>query len=69
MNLKDHVEVARIENTRWALSEAAEIECRLNDAVGSDNVDWWIKEYYEAQCSYRIFTVPKELEDKARKYL
>jgi hypothetical protein len=69
MNLPGHVEVARVENTRYAQREVSSVEQKLNDAVGIENVDWWIKEYYTAQCSYVIFTVPTELEEQAQKAL
>jgi hypothetical protein len=65
MTKSDYVEVARCENNRYALNRASNIAYILTNSVGEENYKTRIKEYYEAQCSYVCFLVPKELEKQA----
>ena len=63
--IKDgHVSVAKVPNTRYSLNAVRQIGSELNNAVGEENVDCYIKEYYEEQCSYVCFTVDEKVYDK-----
>lgn len=60
-NKPDHVEVTREAHARWNLKQIAAVNEDLNRKYGTENVDRWVKEYYEQQCSYVIFTVQKDI--------
>lgn len=66
MTKDGHVEVISIPYNRYNLPGIEEAERRLNEACGTENVDWYIQDDYWDQMSVIQFTVKKDLILKAR---